>query len=510
MQTERKPARDFAVPRLDALRSTPDVGGIPQPCELTRHTIVRPELTHNAMKTSLLMMVLHTLTLVAMLGTSGALAASTSIYHERLRYLTGIDSVLIAPYSQWFMEGRDEKFYATFHHGYGYASAIYRMNRDGSDLTLVRFDPTNRFEGIIMGMDGLLYGTLASAPERGTPGIFRMAPDGSGFTMLKTFPPQTAPRTGVIQDAEGWLYGTIFVGGDHGKGTVFKLSTNGLAFEWLHHFGSVTNDGQAPGRLMVGSDGALYGCTFYGGSVSNHGTVFRLARDGSSYSVLHRFDGSPQQGRYPLSDRPLLEASDGFLYHCADGGFNRAGVIFRVGKQGEDFRVIHQFQGDNGTGDSPIGGLVEWCDGSLYGTTIEGGIDGAGIVYRVNKNGSGFVALKVYIDSPNPGATDGSPRTPLIRGADHRLYGLTAGGSAALGTLFRIDAWPSLDIRHTGESIVVSWQECAGTYNLQSSLDVCNHASWLPVAAPAQTVETQRQVTLPRTADLRFFRLARP
>jgi uncharacterized repeat protein (TIGR03803 family) len=38
--------------------------------------------------------------------------------------------------------------------------------------------------------------------------------------------------------------------------------------------------------LIEGSDGFLYGTTGMGGAVNAHGTVFKIGKDGSRYSLL--------------------------------------------------------------------------------------------------------------------------------------------------------------------------------------------------------------------------------
>jgi uncharacterized repeat protein (TIGR03803 family) len=253
----------------------------------------------------------------------------------------------------------------------------------------------------------------------------------------------------------------------------------------------------------------LYGCTFHGGYPSNLGTVFRLGRDGSDYAVLHRFEGGAQ-GRYPTAARPLLAGSDGFLYGAADGGTHRAGVLFKVIRDGGAFRIIHQFEGEDGTGDSPIGGLVEWCDGALYGATHEGGIDGAGTLFRLNKDGSGFAVLHVYIDSPNPGATEGTPITGLLPAADGRLYGLTSGGTVAEGTVYGISPRPALLIRPGPEGVVLAWPACAAESVLEESNDLGADGNWRRVESAGEVIGLMRQVALPDTSERRFFRLVRP
>jgi uncharacterized repeat protein (TIGR03803 family) len=100
-------------------------------------------------------------------------------------------------------------------------------------------------------------------------------------------------------------------------GTVFRLNKDGSGYAVLHGFRSSTNryDGYYPRcGLLEGSDGALYGTTEWGGS-DDDGVVFKLSKDGSNYRVLHNFGSIPDDGEYPTA--ALTEGSDGILYGVA-------------------------------------------------------------------------------------------------------------------------------------------------------------------------------------------------
>ncbi len=433
------------------------------------------------------------------------LAAEPLIEYQRVLYLPQPPAYSEA---RGLVQGRDGTLYGTLHSRINYGGVLFRVEPNGTGYTAIYASSTNRPSGVIEGIDGWLYGTMAAHPVTNTAGVFRMDRAGGNFSVLRTFP-SDRPQSGVIQDAEGWLYGTTAADGLQNGGSVFRLATNGAGYQLLHQFGGqAQDDGFVPGALTLGRDGLLYGCTFYGGYPSNLGTVFRLARDGSDYAVLHRFEGR-LQGRYPAADRPLLEGSDGFLYGATDGGVNRAGVIFKLNRSGGDFQVIHEFRGEDGTGDSPLGGLVEWCDGALYGATREGGIDGAGTLFRLNKDGSEFAVVRVYIDTPNPGATEGTPATGLVVADDGWLYGITSGGMVAEGTVYRISPRLALEIRPATDGMVLSWPACAYGYVLEESREPGLSGSWTRVEDPGEVIGTLRQVRLPATSDRRFFHLSR-
>ena len=145
-------------------------------------------------------------------------------------------------------------------------------------------------------------------------------------------------------------------------------STN---FTLLHNFTGTGGDGASPhAGLVEGSDGTLYGTTSGGGSGIGYGTVFRLNKDGSSYTVLHSFTGGPSDGSNPQGG--LLEGSDGVLYgttkeggSAEEGGSAGAGTVFKLNKDGSGYVVLLNFQFLNRDGYYPAAALVEGSDGKL-------------------------------------------------------------------------------------------------------------------------------------------------
>jgi uncharacterized repeat protein (TIGR03803 family) len=90
--------------------------------------------------------------------------------------------------------------------------------------------------GVIEGSDGALYGTTylnnvvpaggcGLVDTRGT--VFRLSRDGTNFTTLKFFAgidgDGSGPEAGLLLGKDGVLYGTTNAGGDTGHGTVFAL-----------------------------------------------------------------------------------------------------------------------------------------------------------------------------------------------------------------------------------------------------------------------------------------------
>ena len=101
----------------------------------------------------------------------------------------------------------------------------------------------------------------------------------------------------------------------------------------------------------------------------------------------------------------------------------------------QTFRAIFSFNGTNGT--NPNGPLVQGLDGSLYGTTHEGGAHNSGTVFKVTTAGQ-LTTLYSFCSQAN--CADGSyPGVGLLLGKDGNFYGTTwGGGKTDKGIAFKI------------------------------------------------------------------------
>jgi uncharacterized protein (TIGR03382 family) len=265
---------------------------------------------------------------------------------------------------------------------------------------------------LIEGSDGYLYGTARQGGSNGTGTIFRLSRDGTAFELLHEFSPITSeagaeiatnddghsPAGSLLEGADGYLYGTAFGGGANGRGTVFRVRHDGSDFRVVHSFSAATApdevslpvnvDGAAPlAGLVDGGDAFLYGVASQGGATGN-GTVFAIAPDGSSFTVLHDFDDA--NGSRPAG--ALLLGNDGRLYGTTTGGgANEAGsvlglgVIFSIARDGTGFELLHVF--DSTQGANPAGALLQLSDAVFVGTTENGGNCGQGTLYRLSLAG---------------------------------------------------------------------------------------------------------------------------
>jgi uncharacterized repeat protein (TIGR03803 family) len=147
------------------------------------------------------------------------------------------------------------------------------------------------------------------------------------------------------------------------------------------------SDGYFPyGGPALDREGNLYGTTLLGGGSCDCGMVFKLAKNGK-HTVLHRFTQTAGDGAYPMAG--LVVDAEGTLYGTTtEGGkqFNGCGggcgIVFKL--KGSKLSVLYSF--DYVHGSVPETPLF-WDDaGYLFGTTFGGGTRGVGTVFKLSLN----------------------------------------------------------------------------------------------------------------------------
>jgi len=278
---------------------------------------------------------------------------------------------------------------------------------------------------------GDLYGTTGSGGAYGRGAVFKLNPKTGRVRVLYSFRGGAdgwSPRSTVIGDRNHNLYGTTEIGGSSNSGTIFRLDPAGN--ETVLYTFSGGADGAYPVAGLVSDEsGNFYGTTRMGGD-ANLGVVFKLMATGQ-FTVLHSFSG-PDGGGFSA---PLVLDAEGNLYGTTGlGGRFNFGVIFEVDPTGKEV-VLYNFTGGL-DGDDPQGGLIRDAEGNLYGTTVSGGAQGLGTVFKLDTTGMES-ALHSFSGRPNDGE---EPTAGLLRDDNGHLYGTTSdGGPAGWGTVFELD-----------------------------------------------------------------------
>ena len=283
---------------------------------------------------------------------------------------------------------------------------------------------------LVHGPEGTLYGTTYRGEEPLAGTVFKINSDGTGFAIIKQFTNYAdgAYPCGSLTLSGNTLYGTTEGGGEFGAGTVFKLNTDGADFAVLHSFTDDESEGSQPRACFILVGNTLYGTTSQGGPVSQ-GAVFKVNTDGRGYTVLKCFDNLYNDGGFPCAE---LAVSGNTLYGSATiGGSSSAGMLFKLNTDGTGYTVLKRFGGQDGA--APMATLV-LCDTLLYGTTSSGGGSNGGTVFRLNTDGTDYAVIKSLNDSLSEGA---DPKALILLG--DTLYGTTSGGGILdSGTVFRL------------------------------------------------------------------------
>jgi uncharacterized repeat protein (TIGR03803 family) len=244
------------------------------------------------------------------------------------------------------------------------------------------------------------------------------------------------PVTGLTFDQSGNLYGSTIGGGLYPNGTVFEMTNSGgvWAYTIAYNFGSIPHDGYySASPLVFDADGNLYGTTQQGGT-HGEGTVFQLVRSQSGVwteNQLYSFQGGTD-GAYPQGNIAL--DSEGNIYGTTTSGGSSSGygygTVFQVAPAGNGTwreRLLHRFTGGI-DGNFPYGGLTIDGSGNLFGTTMDGGAEGYGVVFELIRSGN---ARQMRIIHTFDSCASSQPFGNLIVDASGNLYGTTAqcGGS---------------------------------------------------------------------------------
>ncbi len=260
------------------------------------------------------------------------------------------------------------------------------------------------------------------------------------------------PDAALVQGTDGDLYGTTTAGGAkaiHG-GTVFKITPSGtltVLYSFCSHIANyICADGEAPGALMLATDGNFYGTTNSGGfpcgPVAGCGTIFKMTPSGT-LTTLYSFCSPTAQCPDGLApNAALVQAADGNFYGTTShgGAFGDGGTVFKITPTGT-LATLYSFCSQTGCTDgaTPVGPLVQDSNGDFYGTTVGGGTgEGVGgTVFKITPSGT-LTTLYNFCSETN--CLDGSePFAGLVQAANGEFYGTTClYGPHDSGTVFKI------------------------------------------------------------------------
>jgi uncharacterized repeat protein (TIGR03803 family) len=332
----------------------------------------------------------------------------------------------------------------TVYGGYGGApgpqlglGVVYKLDTAGQQTVLYRFPGGtggySPYAGVIRDSAGNVYGTTYSGGTANSGVVYKLD-TGGHETVLYSFTggaDGSNPYAGVVRDSAGNLYGTTDYGGTANGGVIYKLDTAGQETV-LYSFTRVAGEANPYSNGVIrDSAGNFYGTTPFGGT-AGAGAVYKLDTAGQ-YTVLYNFTGGAD-GEYPNGD--LVRDSSGNLYGTTEDGGTGSGVVYKLDTAGTE-TVLYRFGAGGNWADGawPLGGVIRDSSGNLYGTTSYGGTAGWGVVYKLDTAGQQTVLYNFTLR-----ADGGLLYTGVIRDAAGNLYGTTLwGGNQNDGVVFKIE-----------------------------------------------------------------------
>ncbi len=309
---------------------------------------------------------------------------------------------------------------------------IFKIDTNGSNYkNLHDFDSITgsqpMYDSLIYS-SGTLYGMASSGGKNDLGCIFSIDTSGNNYKDMLDFDGLNGgiPNGGLTLYNDT-LYGMTSAGGKYSQGCIFCINVNGTNYKDLFDFNG--SDGASPLGTLTLSDKVLYGMTYNGGA-NSYGVIFSISIDGTNYKDL--FDFNNAEGTHPYGDLTVSGAkmygmvyttgSAGFifsidtnkhnykillnlnnfdagsptgsfviskniLYGMSAGGLVvngiSHGVIFSIDTDGTNSKNLFYFNGDDGY--NPEGTLT-LLGNVLYGMTTYGGINGAGVIFKVDSN----------------------------------------------------------------------------------------------------------------------------
>jgi uncharacterized repeat protein (TIGR03803 family) len=200
-------------------------------------------------------------------------------------------------------------------------------------------------------------------------------------------------------------------------------------FTRLAKFSGADGEGPSYGSLIQGIDGSFYGTTL-GGGQNNGGTVFKITSNGK-VNTVHSFGSQPGEGIVPYAG--VLQGDNGTLYGTTfEGGINGNGTVYELVPSGQ-LITLHTFCSAPNCADGldPIAGLTFATNGNLYGTTSQSVAGAVGTIFELATSGDLTTLFSTQEAGPNFG---------VLQALNGNFYGVneSGGGAHSDGSVFEI------------------------------------------------------------------------
>ncbi|MES2923614.1 MAG: choice-of-anchor tandem repeat GloVer-containing protein [Verrucomicrobiota bacterium] len=337
---------------------------------------------------------------------------------------------------------------------------VFKVNvGTGALTTLVDFTgngASNKGSGPRAGLSndgaGFFWGTTNQGGANGLGTVFKVNLATGVLTTLVEFTGNGAsnkgsfPAAGLARDGAGFFWGTTSLGGANDFGTVFKINQSTGVLTTLVEFTGTggINRGREPNSALVSDGAGFFWSITYVGGANDHGTVFKVKASTGALTTVIDFTGTsgPNKGSEPSAE--LVRDGTGFFWGTTViGGTNDIGTVFKVKASTGALTTQVEFTGTSGInqGSFPEAGLTSDGAGFFWGTTEQGSASNLGTVFKVNV-ASGALTTMVGFTRNGTSNKGNFPRARLVRDGAGFFWGTTAGGGAGdFGTIFKIAAF---------------------------------------------------------------------
>jgi uncharacterized repeat protein (TIGR03803 family) len=330
-----------------------------------------------------------------------------------------------------------------------------------------------------------LWGMEFRGGEKSLGVIFRTNADGTGYSERWSFVNQSRgsyPPVGLVKGPNGKFYGVTGNGGSHDLGVLYEYDPATNKYESKVDFMG-PNGVKPKGNLLLANNGKLYGIAynilFEYNILSNilvpkvhlenysngfFGRDLIQGADGKLYGMLHKrvldypgpsgFTGASTIFTFDISTGNFSEQVDfaysfqsggeeGSLFKAGDGnfyallrnaGYYSKGLIVKYDPVSNDVTNVYDF-GLSADGYRPVGNLREGSNGDLFGTTLNGGDNDKGTIFRFNYLSNAYSKLADF-----DGMNGAFPYCDLTLTSSGKFIGYTSeGGLHNKGTIFEFD-----------------------------------------------------------------------
>ncbi len=269
-------------------------------------------------------------------------------------------------------QGADGLFYGTtLSGGTSGQGTVFQFNASTRTVTIIHAfdvaDGSTPYAGLAQDGQGNFYGTTSAGGANNLGTIYKIAAGTLAFSKIADLSDTSggAPFSPLLVGRDGLLYGTTTSAGTSGSGTIFRVSPQGGKVELLYAFSG--QDGSSPfSGLTAGKGGIFYGTTDFGGQ-ANAGVVFAFSVKGRKLTVLHNF--AQTDGAYPQG-AVALDRAGRLLGTTFAGGANNEGTIYRYDPATSSFEVLEELSQSAGTANA---GLTYAGGKTFFGGTLNAG-----------------------------------------------------------------------------------------------------------------------------------------